>query len=218
MTEDFWTWYEKHKIELFWYKYRGTHDLDPEGKSTWLQEKRHFAKMSRQRKLCQESDDPIYAITKACDIDRQYFLQERWDELDAHDKRKALEYVWLTSGDGVLYGFDWWFPYFEETGFFTNCVHSKPNEPLMLYRGAEPPFAALMSWTDSYEMAYSFANYTGEPIMEKYVFKTVVNPESILAIFRCETGFANNEGETTLDDEYVVDFRDLNPDNIEMIE
>ncbi|WP_145524127.1 hypothetical protein [Virgibacillus sp. SK37] len=116
-----------------------------------------------------------------------------------------------------LYGFDWWIPYFEDTGFITNCDASKPTKPVVLYRGVEPFFRQGMSWSNNIDMAKTFAD-SASLISNKYVYGTIVQPESILAIFKGNA--VNIDGSPIKNHgiEYVVNHQQLNIDGIYAVE
>lgn len=170
-------------MDMFWYRHRLLRGYDP-NEPLSFEEIRHFNKIKRQRQKCLESDSPHYAITKAVYFDKQYFLEKWWNELTAFDKEYYLKHVWANKADGNFYGFDWWLPYFKEVGFFSNIDIERPKEPITLYRGIEPHFKRGMSWTPTYEMALSFSKTVSLWEGGKKVFKTIVQPESVLAILK----------------------------------
>lgn len=217
MSNDFWDWYEENKLDLFWYKYKLLMGFDPEGNSTWLEEKRHWARVESIRKKYDEIDDPHRIFKIAPFIDLQYILEKWWDKLDRHYKEKYLIQTWFMKMDGHLMGLDWWLPYFEETGFIANCDVYRPTEPITLYRGSEPFFRKGMSWTNKINMAKVFAD-SESVISKKYLYGTVVQPESILAIVR---GNAINTDGIPLHDhglEYVINHQHLSFDDIYAVE
>lgn len=209
----FWDWYEKNKLELFWYKYRVFMGLDPEGKSTWLQEKMHFAAVEEARKKSFEADNVHQAFEVASFLDMQALLEKWWNDLDNNAKEAYLIKTWFQKMDGHLYGLDWWLTYFDDVGYITNCDVPRPSEPIVLYRGIEPPFRLGMSWTNNINMAETFAE-SESLISNKYVYGTIVQPESILAIFKGNA--VNVDGSPLMDHgvEFVVNHRHLSFDDI----
>lgn len=213
MADNFWDWYEKNKIELFWYKYRVFMGLDPEGDSTWFQERMHFKQMRKQRKKAFDTDNVNDAFAYAPFIDYQPLLEKWWDELDREEKEKYLTKTWFQKMDGFFMGLDWWIPYFQELGYITNCDMPKPTEPIILYRGSEPFFRLGMSWTDNVDMARAFSEFESL-ISNKYIYRTIVQPESILAILRGDA--VDVDGSTIVNHglEYVVNHQDLSYDYV----
>lgn len=147
MAKDLETWWNKHRDEIFWYKYRLMNGLDPNNPEP-IKEAFHWRKIRQKRQRSLESNDPDYAIKNAIFFDKQYLLQKWWETFNKAEKRYYLIYVWCRKGDGNLYGFDWWLPFFEELGFVSNRNELRPADPMILYRASEPIFSKGMSWTD----------------------------------------------------------------------
>jgi len=215
MDEDFWDWYEKNKLDMFWEKYRLFMGI--EGKSNWLKAKMHWAKVDRIRKECLESDDPHHVFEIAHFLDLPFFLDKWWDKLDRHYKERYLTETWFKKIDGHLNGLNWWIPYFNELGFITNCEAPKPSEPIVLYRGVEPYFRLGMSWTNNVDMAETFAG-SDSLIGNKFVYGTVVQPESILAVFKGNA--VDTDGQPYIEHglEYVVNHQHLSFDDVYAID
>src|SRR5699024_9411161 len=146
-------------------------------------------------------------------IDYQPLLEEWWDELDREEKEKYLTKTWFQKMDGFFMGLDWWIPYFQELGYITNCDMPKPTEPIILYRGSEPFFRLGMSWTDNVDMARVFSE-SESLISNKYIYRTIVQPESILAILRGDA--VDVDGSTIVNHglEYVINHQDLSYDYV----
>lgn len=209
MNKEVKEWWEANKWDMFWYKYRLIMGLDPKGNATWLQEKRHFAQVERIRKQYDEIDNPHRIFEIAHFLDLQPLLEKWWDKLDRQEKEKYLTQTWFNKMDGFLLGLDWWIPFFNELGFITNCNEPKPTEPVTLYRGVEPFFLQGMSWTPKLEMAVSFSESVSLLKGGKRVYKTTVNPESVLAVFKGNG--VTPDGEKFLEGglEYVINHREL---------
>lgn len=177
----------------------------------------HWFKVRQQRKICKKARFPGVAIYLAPPFDKQYFLSKWWARLQPDEKVEFLTHVWLEKGPSNLLGFDWWLPYFEDTGFITNCGIERPTEEVLLYRGTTPLVKQGMSWTPNLEEARFFAN--GECIsgMKKNVYKMTVSPDSILAIFAGKAAYLQDQEPVNIL-EYVVNHRELDPAMIEPVD
>ncbi|WP_145524126.1 hypothetical protein [Virgibacillus sp. SK37] len=105
MSYDFWEWYKENKWDLFWYKYRVIMGLDPEGNSTWLQERKHWRKVEKIREKYDELDDPHRIFRIAHFLDLQPLLKKWWSKLDRSEKEKYLTEVWFKKMDGFFIRF-----------------------------------------------------------------------------------------------------------------
>lgn len=172
-------------------------------------------KVGKQRKICNKAITPEMAVHIAAPFDKPYFLCEWWDRMNETQKRELLQHVWLSQGSSAWFGYDWWLPKFEEIGFYSNCGIEKPIEPVILYRGAEPAYHRGMAWTPDVEVAKIFAA-RDKTADEKRIFKMTVPPEFILAIFSGGVDSSHCEGKEKITSviEYVLDYRELNPDYI----
>lgn len=191
----------------YWDWYRRTMGFNPNEPMT-SEENKFWDGIHLQRQMCLDSKDPLYAIYEAPPFDKQYFLAEWWDKLDIDDKKRYLTHVWLNKGPSFLLGYDWWFPYFKDVGFLTNCNADRPTKEVVLYRGAFPFIKYGLSWTDDIELAKLF----GSQHDESRVYKAVVKPESILGVIRGVAGYAE-EGKASSEkytgDEYVVNYHEI---------
>lgn len=201
-------WWEENSHDIFLYKERLKAGFNP-NKPMTLKEQVYWRQTSQQRKKCLSSQNPEYAILKAPDYDKQYHLKKWWNTFDNDEKESYLFHVWMNKGDGNMYGFDWWLSYFEEVGFMTNADEERPSHPVTLYRGSEPLFARAMSWTTSLDMAKTFAYESIQLMGEKKVYKTVAEPESILAIFQCNIADYRSGKIMTNGLEYVLDHQKI---------
>ncbi|RDW15949.1 hypothetical protein [Oceanobacillus chungangensis] len=200
-------WYEKHKMKIFWSKFKMINGLKDDGTEI-LQESLLWRKVARTREACEKSDNPEYALKNAFYFDKQYFLEKWWNTFTRDEKEFYLIYVWGAKGDGNLYGFDWWLPYFNELGFISNKDKMRPEKPIILYRAAEPYFARGMSWTDDINMALVFQDRNHDLLGPRTVYKTTFYPESILAIV--EGSIVNLSYEQlSYGKEYVVNHNDI---------
>lgn len=201
--------------EYFLFKYRASKGFNPNEPMSF-KERLHWKKIEMQRNFCRRTTSAYASISMAPYFDKQYFLAKWWDKLNQEDKKSYLEMVWLQKGDCPIYGYDWWIPYFEEIGFIANNGFEKPLQPITLYRGSRPSYILGMSWTDQIEAAELFKNYSllgGLP--PKKIYKTVVQPESVLAIF---SGIDPKLHETLMVREYVLNHQHLNLSEIEEVE
>lgn len=208
-------WLEKNKEALFWHKHRVLHDLDPINIDMFL-EARHWRYVEECRKKANEALDAFTAVKEAPYFDKQYHMSKWWNKMTNSEKIDIITYVWGNKGDNIVFGHDWWYPYFEETGFINTSKLPKPTEPITLYRAAEPYFVRGMSWTDSLDVAEVYTRHNFGFLGERSIFKATIEPESILAIIEgdilsYETGSTLVEGR-----EYVVNHRQL-PDRIERL-
>ena len=191
---------------IFWNYVKRLH-----GVNGFLQEKFFFRDVKRVRKLCEESKDPYYAIERSYFFDKQYFLQKWWDKLEYHEKKELLFYVWGAKVVNVIYGNDWWLPFFKELGFISNCGAKQPKDEVVLYRASEEEFKSYMSWTADLQTAVSYQKIK-PPIPSKVnVYKTTVRPSAVLAIvdgtFWVTDGY-NVEG-VLKGNEYIVNHNKL---------
>ena len=212
MSKSFEEWYKKHGLEIYWYQYRSIMGFDPE-KPESFEEIMYWKRVKKMRDKCSNSNDPHYAITNAPSFDKQSHLKKWWEDLNRLDKEKYLIHVWFGKMNGLMYGLDWWIPFFEDVGFITNCDTYRPHEPITLYRGTEPYFQQSMSWTTNLDMARTFADSTSL-MGDKNVYKTTVKPESILAIFKGNAVDRNGEMLREHGLEYVINHQDLKYDDI----
>lgn len=194
--------------EYMIYKYRVLNGFNPDKPMT-IKERLHWASVNLQRKLCLATQTAHVAVECAPVLDKQYFLAKWWNQVDIETKKTLLEHTWRNKMDGYFYGLDWWLPYFKEVGFITNCDKRIPTEPITLYRGTEPFFRQGMSWTSNINMAETFAN-TYSLFGDKFIYGTVVQPDSILGIFK---GNSKRGGL-----EYVINHQHLNEDMIEEVD
>lgn len=211
----------------FWVKHRVLKGFDPE-KPMGLKEKLYWKRIELQRNICKKSNNHFTAITLAAPFDKQYFLEKWWDKIPDYHKAWSLKHVWQTKGISVIYGYDWWLPYFKDTGFITDIgvgdgkatelYADQPTEPVTLYRGSRPEFKVGMPWTSNIEVAKT---YRDQPLIlagERKIYKTEVQPESILAIFGGDfTDLITGESVVS-GTEYVINHRHLSPDKIEVVE
>ncbi|ASV67219.1 hypothetical protein [Cytobacillus kochii] len=195
-----------NQLEIFWEIYRRNLGFNPD-EPMGFQERSYWKRVRTQMKKCMESNDPEYALYNSPDFNKQYFLSKWWDKLDRFDKEKYLIHVWLNKGVSLLHGYDWWLPYFKDIGFISNCNSPKPNEDILLYRGAYPAFSQGLSWTPNREFAKTFAGQ-GEKMN---VYQVVVKPESILGIFSGTAGYIGEPNQIYHGFEYVVDYRTIEP-------
>lgn len=182
------------------------------GYVNYFDEEAFLSRINRQREMGVKFDNPYIAVHEAAPIDKQYFLGEWWDKLPQNSKRGYLIHVWLNkAGPSFMYGYDWWFPYFEEIGFITNYAIDKPTKEIELYRGALPNFKRGMSWTPDKKFAELFVSQH----KESKVYKATIKPESILGIFYGIAGsYDGKEREAGL--EYVVNYKEIG--EIELVE
>lgn len=217
---DFGKWIEQHKEEVFWYKHRILHDLDPEN-INMFEEARHWRKIGQKRKQAKEATDVFTAVTAAPYFDKQHFMSQWWGQLTDAEKEEVIIYVWGNKGDNIMYGHDWWYPYFEELGFVSNTSRQLPQEPVTLYRAAEPYFARGMSWTDEIKMARVFQQSNLKLLGDKYIYSVTVKPEQILAMVEGNVIALGNEevpSETLYSGvEFVLNHRSL-PNELERVE
>lgn len=198
-------WWQKNATDMFWYRHRLIMGFDTEKWS--LEETFYWNKVKRLREQCSASEDPEYAIFNAPYFDKQALLGKWWEHLTLEEKKEYLIHVWFNKADGTLYGFDWWLPFFEETGFITNTDACMPDEPITLYRGIEPFFKYGMSWTPEIDFARRFVDSV-LLMGEKKLYKAVVSPDNILAILK--GNLVNYAGELdAVGVEYVVNHRTL---------
>ncbi|AXF57422.1 hypothetical protein [Salicibibacter kimchii] len=203
------TWYEKNKWDLFWKKQLLKAGIQP---GEWLRENMFFKKIERLRRECEASDDPDFAIRKAPKFDKQYFLYKWWDYLSFKQKIYYLKLVWMNSGDGNLYGYDFWLPFFEEVGFLNTKTTTQPEEMVKLYRAAEPAFQRGMSWSDDINLAAHYLRHNSGLLGPREVYVSLVWPDAVLAVF--EGTFVSSEGlsgqkEVARGKEYVVNHHKL---------
>lgn len=190
--------------------------FDPNEPMT-IEEKWHWKELEALRHRCEESEDPFFAIKSAPYFDKQYFLGKWWDALNINEKAELLGLVWMNKGDGYLFGFNWWLPFFEEVGFITNCDAEIPQEPITLYRGSEEAFSRGMSWTPDLKVAEEYAYVNLGVFGDKKVFTTTVDPDAILAIFGGDF-LDDHSGEVRVTGhEYVINHEKLKPENIREI-
>lgn len=136
---------------------------------------------SLTRIKCQQSNNAEYAITKALPFDKQAMLKRWWEYLSYDEKESLLTHVWLNKGPGILYGYDWWLPYFEDTGFITNSDidYLDDKESITLYRGALPFLKCGMSWTPDREFAELFV----DQYEESRLYSVKVEFSEVLGVF-----------------------------------
>ncbi|MBN6890035.1 hypothetical protein ACUXCC_005547 [Cytobacillus horneckiae] len=206
MSQSVEEWWEKNKIDMFWYKHRKMMGFNPDEPMN-IQERLYWKRLNNEREKCLASTDPEYAILRAPYFDKQLFLEKWWDKLNIEEKEKYLLHVWGNKGGGNLYGYDWWLPYFNEVGFLTNIDESLPTKPVTLYRGVVPFFSNGMSWTSQIDLARHFAN-SFSIMGEKKLYKTEVDPEDILGIVQGDV--VNYNGKVEKNGlEYVINHRKL---------
>jgi|SRR5699024_432256 len=202
-------------MEAFWYKHRIMMGFDPDKPVTFL-EMMYWGKIRKIREKCLNSDDPTYAITNAPYFDKQYLLEKWWDDLDDTEKRHFLKVVWQNKGSSVMYGYDWWIPFFKDVGFIKDEDVNVPTEPVVLYRGAIPDLKLGMPWSSNYDVAEAYAFHSLNLFGEKEIYKATINPESILAIFRGD--FVDQDGKPLVKGtEYVINHQMLDENTIEQI-
>lgn len=200
----------------FWVKHRALKGFDPT-EPMGIREKLYWKRIEVQRKICESSNNYFVAITLAPSFDKQYFLKKWWDKLSDSDKEWSLRHVWQTKGISVIYGYDWWLPYFRDTGFITDIGADKPIAPVTLYRGSRPEFKAGMPWTSNIEVAKT---YRDQPLIvpgERKVYKTTVHPDSILAIFGGDFYDLVTKETVVSGTEYVINHQDLKAEEIEEV-
>lgn len=195
-------------LDLYWRQIRVGMGFNPDEPMT-IREKIIWKEVNEIRKACKEESDPVEAIVKAAPFDKQHFLENRWNELNLEEKENMLSHVWFNKGRvGVLFGYEYWLPFFKEVGFMTNCNATRPKEPTKLYRGTEAPFKRGISWTTDLEVAKSYV-VEGSPFGEVKIYQTIVEPESIFGIFFEEIGVGRTSMETFHSIEYIVNYQDL---------
>ncbi|MEG0078813.1 MULTISPECIES: hypothetical protein [Enterococcus] len=124
-----------------------------------------------------ETSDYKTAILNSFSFDKQSMLEKHWKNLSIEEKMYYLKHVWLEKKCGIVFGLDWWLPYFEEIRNFQ--LNKMEGYPITLYRGAENQFKCGMSWTDSKEIAKDFS----EQYFDSKLFKVEVTSTDILAIY-----------------------------------
>ncbi len=200
--------------EAYWYKVRIQQGFDIDKPMT-IQERIFWGSVKNRRLACEETTNPHNAIERAYPFDKQYFLSKWWDKLNTDEKERLLKHVWLNKGDSLLFGYEWWLPYFNEIGFTSNCSE-QPTEPITLYRGAGKEVMIGMSWTNTFETARMFAEKEFMLTNTK-VYKTVVGPENILAIYKGAAADINNLKKVYEVFDYVIDYQKLDVELIEEV-
>lgn len=198
-------------MDLFWVRHRVAMGWNPDGTS-FIQEKMYWSKVRRARKLCAESNDPDFIFSTAPYFDMQYHLEEWWAHLSKHEKQKYLLHVWKNKITSYLYGLDWWIPFFEDLGYFSDFDKEKPDEPVTLYRGIEPMYKKGMSWASDVDLAIEYQNSFHLFDTDKKLYKTIVQPNNILAIIKIYD--ADLQGYM---DEYIVNYQALDDDQIKEV-
>jgi len=163
------------------------------------------------RELASLSNDPKLAMNTVYEGHQREVLLNWWPKLTNEDKKFLLAKVWINNMSNAYYGYDWWLPLFEDTGYFSNVGIEKPTEEISLYRAIEPEpiYIKGMSWTTDIDIAKLVVQKKGEA----NIYEAKVKPEHLLATVRCQI---LNEEETAhhLFVEYIVDYSKLNLEGI----
>lgn len=203
---------KRQVLEVFHWELRAMLGFNP-NEPVSVFESSYWNGVKKRRKRCFELDDnPTKAIDLADTFDKQYFLERHWNKLSDNQKVKMLGHTFTKKTTAILYGFDWWIPYFKEVGFFSDFQMKKPNEPIVMYRGASEETRIGMSWTD-YDIAKVYAEIN-EIYKDRNVYKVELNPELLLAAF-FRSGNSIDEKPHI---EYVVNFQELKENGINMVE
>lgn len=187
---------EEHNKKLFWKIFEWQYGIDklPEWKRNLF-----WDQAAELRQRCWYSDSPETSITECLPFDKQAMLNKWWPSLSIEDKKKYLIHVWLNKGTALMFGYGWWVPYFEETGFLTNYEIDVP-EKIRLYRGSLPWLRDGMSWTPDKEFATLFA----DQYEESSLYMIDAEKVDILGVFEGTAGIVGDDSSVRIGIEYVL--------------
>ncbi|MFS0767090.1 hypothetical protein [Peribacillus phoenicis] len=136
----------------------------------------------RRRAIAKKAKTASEALNAAHFMDQLYFLKKWWPNIIDDEKPTLLIEAWENSVypqavDGVK-----WISLFKEVGFFTDGNGQKPSNEITLYRGSHPKFKRSMSWSADPITALFFRLREEQGIKTKRIYKTIVKPESVLAV------------------------------------
>lgn len=194
---------EKYNQTLFWELFEIENGIDkfPQWKKDLF-----WDDARRLRERCAISNSPEYAIKNCLPFDKQSFLEKWWDKLDESNKKEYLIHVWLNKGSSMIFGYDWWIPFFSEVGFITNDENLVLNDDkIVLYRGSLPWLKEGMSWTTNKEFAELFASQ----FPESNLYTIEVNKNELLGVFYGSAGTTDDVENVAYGYEYVLNSRKI---------